>query len=67
MADSFSGDQVQGVFGELVPVLDSTVSFTADQVQGVFGELVPVLDEAAGAVAVTGPPAGSLALMGVGK
>jgi len=67
MADSFSSDQVQGVFGEFVPVLDGTVSFTEDQVQGVFGEFVPVLDEAAGAAAVTGLVAGSLSLMGVGK
>lgn len=67
MADSFSGNQVQGVFGEFVPVMDGTVSFTEDQVQGVFGEFVPVLDEAAGAAAVAGPIAGSLALLGVGK
>ncbi len=44
---AFTADQVQGVFGEFVTVLDPTVAFTADQVQGVFGQFVPVLDAAA--------------------
>ena len=53
MADNFTVNQVQGVFGKFVPVLDEAVSggdFSADNVQGVFGEFVPVLDEAAGPV-----------------
>jgi hypothetical protein len=51
MADNFTGDQVQGVFGEFVPVLDDAIAggnFSANHTQGVFGEFVPVLDEAAG-------------------
>ena len=49
MADSFSDDQFQGVFGEFKPVIDETVDFTDDNFQGVFGEFEFVLDEAAGA------------------
>jgi len=51
MADNFTDDQVQGVFGEFKPVLDPAISggsFSADNVQGVFGEFKPVLDPAAG-------------------
>ncbi len=51
MADNFSQDQVQGIFGEFKPVIDTSVTPSADNVQGVFGEFVPVLDEAAGAAA----------------
>jgi len=54
MPDNFTGDQVQGVFGEFVPVLDDAIAggtFSANNVHGVFGEFVPVLDEAAGVVA----------------
>lgn len=51
MADNFSDNHVQGIFGEFVPVLDESVSFSQDNVQGVFGQFVPVLDEAAGAAA----------------
>ena len=48
MADEFTSNQVQGVFGEFKPVLDySTVEVTAENVNGVFGEFKPVLDEAA--------------------
>ena len=53
MADNFTGNQVQGVFGKFVPVLDEAVSggeFSAGNVQGVLGKFVPVLDEAAGAI-----------------
>ncbi|MEK0324761.1 MAG: hypothetical protein QQN63_03575 [Nitrosopumilus sp.] len=50
MADNFSGNHVQGVFGEFTAVLDESVSFSQDNVQGVFGKFMPVLDEAAGAV-----------------
>ena len=50
MADNFSQNHVQGVFGEFVPVLDESVTFSQDNVQGVFGQFMPVLDEAAGAV-----------------
>ena len=49
-ADNFSGNHVQGVFGQFVPVLDESVAFSQDNVQGVFGQFVAVLDEAAGAV-----------------
>lgn len=49
--DNFSGNHVQGIFGEFKPVLDESVSFSQDNVQGVFGQFVPVLDEAAGAAA----------------
>ncbi len=48
MADEFTANQVQGVFGEFKAVLDfATVTVTAENVQGVFGEFKPVLDEAA--------------------
>lgn len=50
-ADNFSGNHVQGIFGEFKPVLDESVSFSADNVQGIFGEFTAVLDEAAGAAA----------------
>jgi hypothetical protein len=49
MADNFSQEQVQSVFGGFVPVMDETVDFSQDNVQSVFGEYVFVLDEAAGA------------------
>jgi hypothetical protein len=51
VADNFSANQVQGIFGEFKPVLDEAVTFSANQVQGIFGEFKPVLDEAAGDVA----------------
>ena len=48
MADEFTTNQVQGVFGEFKAVLDfATVTVTANNVQGVFGEFKSVLDEAA--------------------
>ena len=50
MADNFSQEQVQSVFGEFVPVVDETVAPSGDNVQSVFGEFVFTLDEAAGAV-----------------
>lgn len=53
MADNFSQDQVQGIFGEFKPVIDTSVTPSQDNVQGVFGEFVPVLDEAAGVSAAT--------------
>lgn len=52
MADNFSGNHVQGVFGKFTPVADETVASSADNVQGVFGQFKPVLDEAAGAAGV---------------
>ncbi len=55
MADNFSQDQIQSVFGEFVPVIDESVATSSDNFQGVFGEFVIVLDEAAGAVKGTGP------------
>ena len=57
MADNFTPDQIQGVLGKFVPVLDEAVSggdFSADNVQGVLGKFKVVLDEAAGAAAPTG-------------
>jgi len=52
LADSFSDDHSQSLFGEFSPVLDETVTFSQDNVQGVFGEFVAVYDDAAGVVAV---------------
>lgn len=46
---NFSNKQVQGNWGEWVPVLDGTVSFTNKQVQGVGGFWGAVLDGLAGA------------------
>ncbi len=53
MADNFSANHIQGVFGKFKPAVNETVAFSADNFQGVFGQFKPVLDEAAGAVAVT--------------
>ena len=53
MADNFSQNHGQGVYGEFTAVLDETVAFSQDQVQGVFGSFLPALDESAGVVAVT--------------
>lgn len=65
MADSFTANQVQGVFGKFAPVLDvATVVLTPNNVQGNLGKFVPILDEAAAAAAVGNPPA--LTLLGVG-
>ena len=47
MADTFTQDNFQGVFGEFKFVIDETLPLTDDNVQGVFGEFVPVRDEAA--------------------
>ena len=51
MADNFTKNQVQGVFGKFVPVLDKAgaATFSANNVQGVLGSFDVVLDEAAGA------------------
>ncbi len=54
MADSFTGNQVQGVFGKFVPVIDEALPLTDDNIQGIFGEFGPVLDEAAAVVAASG-------------
>jgi len=71
MADNFTADQIQGVFGEFKPVLDDAVAggdFSADNVQGVFGEFKPVLDEAAGVVTPPAPTVVSFkTLLGVGQ
>lgn len=54
MADQFTANQIQGVFGEFKPILDfATVTVTANNVRGVFGEFKPVLDEAAVAAVTT--------------
>lgn len=50
MADNFSANQFQGIFGEFKPVVDETVTPTANNWQGIFGLFKPVLDEAAGVV-----------------
>ena len=50
MADNFTQDNFQGVFGEFKFVIDETLPLTDDNVQGVFGEFVPVADEAASGV-----------------
>lgn len=58
MADAFTSNQVQGVFGQFKPVLDyTTVTVTANNVQGVFGQFEPVLDEAAAAAGLSIPVA----------
>jgi len=49
MADNFTGDNFQGVFGEFQFVVDETLPLTDDNIQGVFGEFGPVADEAASA------------------
>lgn len=67
MADGFTADQIQGVFGQFKPVLDDAVAggnFSSNNVQGVLGLFKPALDEAAG---VAAPPIGSLKLLGVGR
>jgi len=49
MADNFTQDQIQGLFGEFKPVLDEAGGmFSANLVQGVFGEFRVVLDETSG-------------------
>ena len=48
MADNFSANNFQGVFGKFQPVLDETVAPTSENFQGVFGKFVPIADEAAG-------------------
>lgn len=51
MADNFTANQIQGVFGQFKPVLDEAVlgnDFSANNTQGVFGLFVAVLDEDAG-------------------
>ena len=53
MADNFSANHTQGIFGKFRPVADESVDDSANNFQGIFGEFKPVLDEAAGAVAVT--------------
>lgn len=53
MADNFSANHFQGVFGKFVPAIDETVDFSNDNFQGIFGIFKLILDEAAGAVAVT--------------
>lgn len=55
MADSFTTNKTQGVFGEFKPVIDESVDDTADSFQGIFGEFKPVLDEAAANAVVFTP------------
>lgn len=55
MADSFTQNQVQGIFGEFTAVLDEVdVDFSDNNVQGIFGKFDAVLDEAAAAAAAAG-------------
>jgi len=69
MADNFTANQCQGVFGEFKPVYDIATTASENNVQGIFGEFKPVLDEAAGG----GPPptpsgiVGWKTLLGVGQ
>lgn len=51
MADNFSQEQVQSIFGDFKPVIDTSVTPSQENVQSVFGEFIPVLDEAAGVAA----------------
>lgn len=51
MADNFSQEQVQSIFGEFKPVIDTAVTPSQENVQSIFGEFIPVLDEAAGVAA----------------
>ncbi len=54
MADSFTANHVQGIFGEFKPVFDyATNDPTSDNTQGIFGLFSAVLDEAGAAVAAT--------------
>lgn len=39
-----TGNNIQGVFGEFVPVLDFSATISQDHIQGVFGQFVPVLE-----------------------
>ena len=56
MADSFTANQVQGVFGEWKPLLDEVdVDFSDDNVQGLLGEWKSLLDEAAAAAVGAAP------------
>ncbi len=55
MADNFTPNQIQSVFGEFKPVFDISQALTGNNVQSVFGELVVVLDEVAGAGAAANP------------
>ena len=72
MADSFTADQVSGVAGLFVPVIDESIGTSADVCSFVSGlnsfstTFTAVLDESI-SVAAAGPPVGSLALMGVGR
>ena len=57
MADNFTANHVQGVFGQFKPVLDFAINDpTVNNVQGVLGQFEPVLDEAG---APPAPPAPS--------
>ena len=51
MADNFTVNQVQSVFGEFVAVHDISITASDDNVQSIFGEFSMVLDEAAGVAA----------------
>ena len=70
---TFTANNIQGVFGEFVPVLDNAIGSTANNVQGIFGEFVPVLDATAGegdsdtyfVVSVTNPDTLDLYVEGV--
>ncbi len=53
MADNFSANHLQGVFGKFVPAVDEIVAFSDENFQGIFGKFLFVLDEAAGVSGVT--------------
>jgi len=63
MADNFTQDNFQGVFGKFQFVIDETLPLTDDNIQGVFGKFTSVADEAASA-GVGGRIMGSLAYNG---
>ncbi len=62
MADSFTVNQLQGVFGKFVPVVDEALPLTDDNIQGIFGEFGPVLDEAAAVAGGSTNPKGVFGL-----
>ncbi len=62
MADSFTADHIQGIFGRFTAVLDyATNDPTVDNTQGLFGQFRPVLDEAGAAAAAGGRIMSSIA------
>ena len=42
MADSFTSDHIQGIYGEFTAVLDIALAFTYENIQGIYGEFKPL-------------------------